>query len=224
MPLQRLSFLPGLAWANSRPLEPLPWRNRKPSPLSCSSWLLDLQEFAGPHNVPGCRGTALAGALSSRRCCPGTPHAMREQGLSLSRYWERFGAWANARDMSLVAYQVGLIFDALMCERDELAKATWPFLLAVSLNGTRMELGFQLTWLEEPPGSLYLPRTKGLARGRSFAPLASNVGLLSCWPTSKNWTPSRLAATARCQRAAPQAEEALAAPSLHLKRSGSPCM
>ena len=51
-------------------------------------------------------------------------------------------------------------------------------LLAVSLeqasvDGARMELGFQLTWLEEPPGSMYLPRTKGLARGRSFAPLAS---------------------------------------------------
>ena len=119
----------------------------------------------------------LARRMAPSQITPGTPQAMLEQGLSLSRYWERFGGWANARDMSLVAYQVGLIFDALMCERYDLAK-DHVALLAVSLeqaslDGARMEIGFQLTWLEEPPSSLYLPRTTGLARGRSFAPLAS---------------------------------------------------
>ena len=112
--------------------------------------------------------------------------ATPDQGPSLSRYWERFRGWANARDMSLVAYQVGLIFDALMCDRHELAK-DHVALLAVSLeqaslDGARMDIGFQLTWLEEPPSSLYLPRTTGLARGRSFAPLASQR-----WMQSSAW-------------------------------------
>ncbi|OLP87334.1 Protein MEMO1, partial [Symbiodinium microadriaticum] len=30
------------------------------------------------------------------------------------------------------------------------------------LDGARMEIGFQLTWLEEPPSSLYLPRLHGI--------------------------------------------------------------
>ena len=116
----------------------------------------------------------LARRMAPSQITPGSPQAMLDQGLSLSRYWERFGGWANARDMSLVAYQVGLIFDALMCDRYELAK-DHVALLAVSLeqaslDGARMDIGFQLTWLEEPPSSLYLPRTTGLARGRSFAP------------------------------------------------------
>ncbi|CAE7191860.1 unnamed protein product [Symbiodinium microadriaticum] len=90
----------------------------------------------------------------------GSPEAMLEQGLTLSRYWERFGGWANARDMALVAYQVGLIFDAMMGERYDLAKDHLA-LLAVSLeqsalDGSRMDIGFQLTWLEELPSSMFM--------------------------------------------------------------------
>ena len=118
----------------------------------------------------------------ARRMAPsqvaaGSPAGMLEQGLTMSRYWERFGGWANARDMALVAYQVGLIFDAMMGERYDLAKDHLA-LLAVSLeqcalDGSRMDIGYQLTWLEEPPSSMFMARPGNHPRGRAFAPLAS---------------------------------------------------
>ena len=113
---------------------------------------------------------------ATQRAHFGSPAGMLEQGLTMSRYWERFGGWANARDMALVAYQVGLIFDAMMGERYELAKDHLA-LLAVSLeqcalDGSRMDIGYQLTWLEEPPSSMFMARPGNHPR-RAFAPLAS---------------------------------------------------
>ena len=119
----------------------------------------------------------LARRMAPSQAVTGSPASMLEQGLTLSRYWERFGGWSNARDMALVAYQVGLIFDAMMAERCELAKDHLA-LLAVSLeqsslDGSRMDIGYQLTWLEEPPSSMFMARSSHNPRGRAFAPLAS---------------------------------------------------
>ena len=119
----------------------------------------------------------LARRMAPSQAVAGSPASMLEQGLTLSRYWERFGGWSNARDMALVAYQVGLIFDAMMAERYELAKDHLA-LLAVSLeqsslDGSRMDIGYQLTWLEEPPSSMFMARSSNRPRSRAFAPLAS---------------------------------------------------
>ncbi|CAE7915936.1 unnamed protein product [Symbiodinium sp. KB8] len=105
------------------------------------------------------------------------PAEMLAQGISLSRYWERFGGWSASRDLGLLAYQVGLIFDALLNERVDLAKDHLA-LLAVCLeqaamDGGRMEVAFQMTFLEDPPSSMFMARAGPSARGRAFAPLAS---------------------------------------------------
>ena len=49
---------------------------------------------------------------------------MLRQGYSLSRYLERFGGWANAKDLLLVGHQVALTFDALLNNRVALARTT----------------------------------------------------------------------------------------------------
>ncbi|CAE7489600.1 unnamed protein product, partial [Symbiodinium necroappetens] len=99
------------------------------------------------------------------------------QGISLTRYWERFGGWSGSRDLGLLAFQVGLIFDALLNDRVQLAKDHLA-LLAVCLeqaamDGGRMEVAYQMTFLEDPPSSMFMARAGPSARSRAFAPLAS---------------------------------------------------
>ena len=68
--------------------------------------------------------------------------------------------------------------DAMQAGRLELAQDHLA-LLAVSLeqaslDGGRMDLAYQLTWLEEPPAGMYAnPTASGILRNRPFAPLAS---------------------------------------------------
>ena len=118
----------------------------------------------------------MARRMAPSQPVPGTAQAMVDQGITMSRYWERFGGWSGSRDMGLVAYQVGLVFDAMMSERYDLARDHLA-LLAVCLeqssydNG-RLDIGYQLTWLEEPPSAMFQSRT-GAARVALFAPLAS---------------------------------------------------
>ena len=100
------------------------------------------------------------------------------QGICLSRYFERFGGFGQTRDLALIAFQVALAMDAMQAGRLELAQDHLA-LLAVSLeqaslDGGRMDLAYQLTWLEEPPAGMYAnPTASGILRNRPFAPLAS---------------------------------------------------
>ena len=106
------------------------------------------------------------------------PAELLQQGVCLSRYWERFGGFAGQRDLGAIAHTLAHAMDALQAGRmnqvsDHLA------LLAVcveqmSMDGGRAELGYQLTWLEEPPASMFTARSsKSAMHTRAFAPLAS---------------------------------------------------
>ncbi|CAE7831595.1 unnamed protein product [Symbiodinium sp. CCMP2592] len=106
-----------------------------------------------------------------------SPAELLTQGVSMSRYLERFGGWANSRDLGLLAYQVGLIFDALLADRTDLARDHVALLATcleqAALDHGRMEVAYQLTLLEDPPSSMFLARSGPTARGRAFAPMAS---------------------------------------------------
>ena len=131
------------------------------------------------------RGSFYAAVLANmaRRMAPAVTHSsdpavLLSQGICLSRYFERFGGFGQTRDLALVAFQVATIMDAMQAGKLELAQDHLA-LLAVSLeqaslDGGRMDLGYQLTWLEEPPSGMYASRaSSGVFRSRPFSPLAS---------------------------------------------------
>eukprot|EP00439_Symbiodinium_sp_Y106_P066199 s1976_g10.t1 len=131
------------------------------------------------------RGVFYAQVLANmaRRMSPAAqastdPAILLGQGVCLSRYWERFGGFGQNKDLALIAFQVGMIMDAFQAGRTELAQ-DHTSLLAVSLeqaalDGGRLDIGYHMTWLEEPPSGMYTNRpAAGLFRSRPFAPLAS---------------------------------------------------
>ena len=91
--------------------------------------------------------------------------------------WRQAGVKGGGPLSSLLAYQVGLTFNALLSDRVDLAKDHLA-LLAVCLeqaamDGGRMEVASQLTFLEDSPSSMFMARAGPSTRGRAFAPLAS---------------------------------------------------
>ena len=94
---------------------------------------------------------------------PGCHPLERPRGICLSRYFEQFGGFGQTRDLALIAVQVAMAMDAMQAGRLELAQDHLA-LLAVSLeqaslDGGRMDLAYQLAWLEEPPAGMYANRT-----------------------------------------------------------------
>ena len=131
------------------------------------------------------RGSFYAAVLANmaRRMSPAAsastdPAILLSQGVSLTRYFERFGGFGQTKDLALIAFQVAMAMDAMQAGRIEQVQDHLA-LLAVSLeqaslDGGRMDLAYQLTWLEEPPSGMYANRaSSGLMRTRPFAPLAS---------------------------------------------------
>ena len=106
------------------------------------------------------------------------PAELLQQGVCLSRYWERFGGFAGQRDLGAIAHSLAHAMDAMQAGRINQA-ADHLALLAVcveqmSMDSGRAELGYQLTWLEEPPASMFAARSsKSAMHTRAFAPLAS---------------------------------------------------
>ena len=131
------------------------------------------------------RGGFYAAVLANmaRRMSPAAPASpdpsvLLSQGVSLTRYFERFGGFGQTKDLALIAFQVAMAMDAMQAGKIEQVQDHLA-LLAVSLeqaslDGGRMDLAYQLTWLEEPPAGMYANRaSSGLMRTRPFAPLAS---------------------------------------------------
>ena len=106
------------------------------------------------------------------------PAVLLSQGICLTRYLERFGGYGQTKDLGLIAFQVGMAMDAMQAGKIELCQDHLA-LLAVSLeqaslDGGRMDLAYQLTWLKEPPAGMFANRSvTTLTRNRPFAPLAS---------------------------------------------------
>ncbi|CAE7423072.1 unnamed protein product [Symbiodinium sp. CCMP2592] len=102
------------------------------------------------------------------------------------RYWERFGGFA----LGAIA-RVAQILDCMQAGRTEQA-SDHAALLAVcleqmSMDAGRSELGFQLTWLEDPPSAMFAARSNRTSlHTRAFAPLASQRKGQPTAPTGAN--------------------------------------
>ncbi|CAE7745598.1 dnc [Symbiodinium sp. CCMP2456] len=131
------------------------------------------------------RGTFYSAVLANmaRRMAPAVTHTvdpatLLSQGICLTRYHERFGGFGQVKDLALIAHQVAMAMDAMQAGKIEQCQDHLA-LLAVSLeqaslDGGRMDLAYQLTWLEEPPAGMFANRSvTTLGRNRPFAPLAS---------------------------------------------------
>ena len=105
-----------------------------------------------------------------------TPIQLAAQGVTMTRYVERFGGFGKVRDVGQIMWQVALIMDYLQTENWQGAKDATA-LLSVCLEQTAldgaMDVGLLLSLVEDPPSSLFTNRSLApLSRGRSFAPLA----------------------------------------------------
>ena len=106
------------------------------------------------------------------------PAELLQQGVCLSRYWERFGGFAGQRDLGAIAHSLAHALDCLQAGH-VLQASDHLSLLAVcieqmSMDAGRAELGFQLTWLEDPPAAMFTARgPRSSLHTRAFAPLAS---------------------------------------------------
>lgn len=97
--------------------------------------------------------------------------------FSLCTYLERYGGYGACKELGLVQYAVAHIFDAAV--RGDLAGTQeLTALLAVgleqaSMDGGRMEFGYRMMLLEEPPSNLWSYRQASYdPRSRAFSPLA----------------------------------------------------
>ena len=106
-----------------------------------------------------------------------TPMQLAGQGITMSKYVERFGGYGRARDFGHVMWQVALIMDHLQMENWQGAMDATA-LLAVCLEQTAldgsMDVGLLLSLSEDPPSGVFTNRSLApLSRGKAFAPLAS---------------------------------------------------
>ena len=106
-----------------------------------------------------------------------TPMQLAGQGITMSKYVERFGGYGKARDFGHVMWQVALIMDYLQMENWQGAMDATA-LLAVCLEQTAldgsMDVGLLLSLSEDPPSGVFTNRSLApLSRGKAFAPLAS---------------------------------------------------
>ena len=108
---------------------------------------------------------------------PQTLEGLASTDLSMVHYLERFGSFANTKDMGVAAYAVAFIVDCalkgdLQGLREHLA------LLVVGMEqysqDTKWDLGFILMLLEDPPSTMFSYRGNQAiqtGRNKAFAPL-----------------------------------------------------
>lgn len=131
------------------------------------------------------RGTFFTEVLQqiSRRMSPTSspdvsPQAMLDRGISGVKYLERFGGFAQQRELGQLQFQIMGILDNLMAENIEAVK-DGVALLAVTvdqacMDSWRMDLATLLCLQEDAPSSIYVNRhLSSTSRARSFTPLAS---------------------------------------------------
>ena len=119
-----------------------------------------------------------------RRMQPATPVAsadlasLHKQGVNMCTYLERFGGFAQTRELGLIAWLVGVIFDLLQADQVEACKDRVALLLVLleqgAMDAGRLDIAYLLTLAEDPPIGLFTNKTVlSTSRARSFAPLAS---------------------------------------------------
>ena len=130
------------------------------------------------------KGTFYAAVMQniSRRMQPSQPSdlsmtAMRDRGVTATRYLERFGGYGKVKEMGHIAWQLGLVMDYLQDDNMAATKDAVALLMVcveqIAMDAGRTELGLLLTLAEEPPQSLFSNRSLAAgARPMAFAPLA----------------------------------------------------
>ena len=129
------------------------------------------------------KGTFFAAVMAnmSRRMNPSspstaTPQQLAAQGITMTRYVERFGGFGKAREYGQIMWQIALIMDYLQAENWQGAKDATALLTVcmeqTALDGA-MDVGLLLSLVEDPPSGVFTNRSLApLSRGKSFAPLA----------------------------------------------------
>ena len=109
---------------------------------------------------------------------PATLEAAQSMDLSMLSYLEKFGGYGSCRELGLIQYALGHIFDCALNEdlegvREHIA-LTMTALEQAAQDNNKWDLAYQLTLLEEPPSQLWSYRPAVTqSRLRAFAPLCS---------------------------------------------------
>ena len=121
-------------------------------------------------------------AAMARRMQPTSPsnisHAqMMQNGISGTKYLERFGGYGKARDIGVIQYQLMIIMDYMQVDNHLAAKDSLALLCVMleqaALDGGRLDLGQILTLSDDPPSSIFSNRQMMMVgRTKAFAPLA----------------------------------------------------
>ena len=118
----------------------------------------------------------------ARRMQPSQPadvsmEAMRDRGITATRYLERFGGFGRVKEYGHMAWQLALVMDHIQEQNWNAVKDSVALMLVsleqMALDQGRQELGLLLALAEEPPQSVFSNRS--LAQGGrpvAFAPLA----------------------------------------------------
>ena len=115
--------------------------------------------------------------LKPATAVPSSIEALAETDISALTYLERFGSFANTRDMGVAAYGLSFVMDAAM--KGDLAGVREHLaLLFVGMEqyaqDARWDLGFVLTLLEDPPPAMFSYRSAAsvqTGRNRAFSQL-----------------------------------------------------
>ena len=116
-----------------------------------------------------------------RRMLPTMPSTMtyREmmaQGVSGTRYMERFAGYGKQRDLGIIQFQVMTCMDFLQMENLDAARDSLSLLAVMleqaTLDGGSLELGQLLTLTDDPPSAIFSNRTSQTSRAKAFSPLA----------------------------------------------------
>ena len=119
----------------------------------------------------------------SRRMMPTSPvdqpyAQLVQQGVTGTRYLERFGGYGKQRELGLIQFQLMTMLDFAMMENWEAVKDTLALLIVMveqaCLDQGRFDLGQLLTLQEDPPASIFTNRQLSqVSRAKAFSPLAN---------------------------------------------------
>ena len=100
--------------------------------------------------------------------------SLRANGLSMTKYMERFGGYGQLKSIALIQWQVCVALDLAMSEQMDVLSLLCVGLEQCALDNGSVDVGYLLSLQEEPPASIMSNRSLMSVGGRNrvFAPLA----------------------------------------------------
>ena len=121
---------------------------------------------------------AAARRMDPTQNCELDPQSLRANGLSMTKYMERFGGYGQLKNIALIQWQVCVALDLAMSDQFEGCLDVLALLCVCleqcALDNGSMDVGYLLSLQEEPPASIMSNRSLMSVggRNRAFAPLA----------------------------------------------------